>query len=162
MKKLFLVVLTAVVVRGDGVAVPLKDASGPFLVTIFTAPDPLRAGPVDVNVLVQARTTGAALVDSTLTFEIQDGPDGLRSAKPGRSKNGLVQSATLDLRPGLWRLRVSVSEGGETGEVATDLHVVAAGPRLGTVWPLLSIPPAAIALFILHQTLARRRHQLVI
>ena len=41
-------------VWADGGTLRTRQQAGPFIVSIFTAPEPLRAGPVDVSVLVQS------------------------------------------------------------------------------------------------------------
>ena len=42
----------------DGGTVRLSEEQGRYRITVFTAPAPLRAGPVDVSVLVQEAATG--------------------------------------------------------------------------------------------------------
>jgi hypothetical protein len=39
----------------DGGTVLSRQESGPFVITVFAAPVPIRAGPIDVTVLVQRR-----------------------------------------------------------------------------------------------------------
>src|SRR5947199_7831416 len=56
--KVFIVVSSFILhpsalLRADGGAVRLREQAGAYQVTVFTSPTPLRAGPVDVSVLVQ-------------------------------------------------------------------------------------------------------------
>ena len=44
--------------RGDGGTVRLSRCEGGLRITVFTAPTPFRAGPVDISVLVQDAVTG--------------------------------------------------------------------------------------------------------
>ena len=44
--------------RGDGGTVRLSRCEGGYRITVFTAPTPFRAGPVDISVLVQDAATG--------------------------------------------------------------------------------------------------------
>jgi hypothetical protein len=151
------VMLAPVIARGDGGVVRLREPSGTFLVTVFTAADPLRAGPIDASVLVQDRQTGAVILDATVKLEIQpvsgSSPDFLTFAKSEQATNKLLKAARIDLPAGSWILRVSVSQGHQAAAFATDLKVVAAKPRASGIWPLLIIPPFAIGLFALHQML---------
>ena len=44
--------------RADGGTIRLSEQKGNYRITVFTAPTPLRAGPVDISVLVQEAATG--------------------------------------------------------------------------------------------------------
>src|SRR5580704_11488590 len=46
--------------RADGGVIRLFEAKGPYIVTIFTASEPVQASPVDVSVMVQRRDSGEA------------------------------------------------------------------------------------------------------
>ena len=52
--------------RADGGVVRLREAKGPFLVTVFTAAEPVQDGLGDVSVLVQRRDSGDAILDATV------------------------------------------------------------------------------------------------
>jgi hypothetical protein len=125
--------------HADGGAVHLREASGPFVVTVFTAPEVPRAGPIDTSVLVQDRDTGAVILDTTVNLELQPiggtDPSSSIRARLGQAKNRLLQTVTIDVpAPGWW-----------------------AAPRLATFWPFLILPPLAVGLFALHQTLRHSR-----
>jgi len=148
----------AAVALGDGGRVRLQADAGPFAVTIFTAPEPLAAGPADVSVLVQDRTTGEVLPDASVEIVLA-GPGGgartIRAAGPGT--NRLLRAAALSFdRAGSWGLEVVVRRGIETGRVACPLPVGPPGSPLGGVWPFLAFPPAAIGLFALRGAIRRR------
>jgi hypothetical protein len=145
--------------HADGGAVCLREVSGAFLVTVFVAPQPIQVGPIDVSVLVQDRQTGAVILDAKVDLAIRrvdgGGPEFLAHATREQSTNKLLQSGRIGLpTSGSWGLRVSVSHGGEESVFATILPVSPAASRLAAVWPLLFLPPFAIALFALHQTLS--------
>jgi hypothetical protein len=129
--------------NADGGAVQLREASGPFVVTVFAAPEPLRVGRIDTSVLVQDRETGRVILDATGATHVQ-------------ARNKLLQAATVDVpAPGWWTIQVFVCRGREEVVLATRLLIMPAAPRLTTIWPFLFIPPLAIGLFALHQTLRR-------
>jgi hypothetical protein len=146
----------------DGGRVCLRETSGVFLVTVFVAPQPLQAGPIDTSVLVQDRETGAVLLDAMVDLAIQrdDGSShpSLTRATRGQATNKLLQSSTIALpAPGRWALRVSVSRGQKEAAFTTILQVAPAASRLAAIWPLLLLPPLGIALFALHQAIRNTR-----
>jgi len=59
----------------DGGTLRLRQDTGPFMVSVFTAPQPLRAGPADVSVLVQDRASTEVLLDAEVTLTLRP-PDG--------------------------------------------------------------------------------------
>jgi len=159
-KVLMSMMLAPLAVQADGGAVCLHEASGPFLVTVFVSPYPLRAGPADISVLVQDRETSEVVLDPTIKLAIHplsaNGSHLLTQARRELATNRLLQSARLDLpAPGLWVLNVSVSRGREEAVLSTTLQVAPETSRLAVVWPLLLFPPLAIGLFAIHQVLKR-------
>lgn len=55
----------------DGGVLVLDGADGPFLITVFAAPAPLRAGPVDLDVLVRDARTGQPILDAEVRLELE-------------------------------------------------------------------------------------------
>jgi hypothetical protein len=158
--KTILALILNVIAYADGGAVHLREASGPFLVTFFAAPAALRAGPIDASVLVQDRKTGAVILDATVNLELQpiaNRPFPIR-ATLSQAKNKLLQAVTIDVpAPGWWAVKIFVRRDREEAVLATKLFVMPAAPRLASFWPLLILPPFAIGLFALHQTLRHSR-----
>ena len=151
--------------HADGGAVCLREASGVFLVTVFVKPEPAQAGPIDTSVLVQDRRTGAVILDAKVDLAVRrasgEGPEFLTHATYEQSTNKVLQSASLDLpTAGSWALRVFVSRGREESVFAANLPVSPAAPRLAAFWPLLLLPPVAVALFALHQALLIRTRRM--
>jgi hypothetical protein len=144
------------VALADGGAVCLHEASGPFLVTVFVSPSPLRAGPIDTSVLVQDQQTGAVILDAAIKLVVQplsaEGPRELAEATHEHATNKLLQAATLNLQEsGWWVLNVVVSRGREEAVLATKLEVAPAMHGLAVIWPFVLIPFFAIGLFAIHQ-----------
>jgi hypothetical protein len=156
------VVLAPLVTYADGGTVLMREASGPFLVTVFAAPETPRVGLIDTSVLVQDRKTGMVILDTTVSLELQPIPDtnpplSIR-APLGQAKNKLLQAVTIDVPvPGWWAVRIFVRRDREEVVLATKFLIMTAAPRLATVWPFLILPPLAIGLFALHQTLRNSR-----
>jgi hypothetical protein len=157
---LLMIVMAPLAAHADGGIVQLREASGPFVVTVFTAPETLRAGPIDTSVLVQERESGRVILDATVSLAFQPvagaGQRFQARATHVQARNKLLQAATIDIPAGgWWDVQISVSRGGAQGVVATKVLVLPAAPRLAAIWPLLILPPVAIGLFALHQTLRR-------
>jgi hypothetical protein len=148
--------------RGDGGAVRLSQRVGPYRVTVFTAPTPLRAGPVDVSVFVQDGAGGAALPDVTVRITLapvgRDGPALEARATHEAATNKLFQAAAFDLpAPGRWRVAVAVEGPRGRAECACEVEAEAPPPRWVELWPWFAWPAVPVVLFVLHQVLARQR-----
>jgi hypothetical protein len=157
--------LPPVAASADGGAVLLQDTSGPFVITVFTGPPPLRIGVVDVSVLVQDRHQGTPLLDADVTIQLSPPAASSGSetsitaaATHAQATNKLFYAALVELAvPGTWRLRVDVRMGRTTVEVGAPLLIASSLPTLHAIWPHLLVPPAVIVLFALHQWLIRQR-----
>jgi hypothetical protein len=148
--------------RADGGTMRLSERQGPYQITVFTAPTPMRAGPVDVSVLVLDCTNGQPIPDAEVTVRA------VRSGKPEEgvfvqatsdaATNKLLQAAIFDLpEAGQWKMEVEVkSRLGET-QVQFDLDVAEPLPRWASLWPWIGWPGLVIVFFGLHQWLVRRR-----
>ena len=69
------------VVWADGGLLRARQEAGPFIVSIFTAPEPLRAGPVEVSVLVQS-SGGGVLTDAVVDLSSSPPPDPSSGGEP--------------------------------------------------------------------------------
>src|SRR5260221_6903715 len=103
--------LAPAIVRADGGRVRLRGGSDQWMLTVFTAPEPLRVGVADVSVLAQRRDSGEALLDGevTLTLRPPEGQPFTLPATGARATNKLLHSARVDLPvAGVWALSVTV------------------------------------------------------
>lgn len=154
------VLAIAGIARADGGAVRLKQTAGPFAVTVFT-PEPLRAGPTDISVLVQSAPGGATILDAgvELTLTPPEGDAPIHAAATRElSTNKLLVAAIVDLdRPGTWNLRADIRRGDERARVEGEIEVGAAPPRWQSLWFYLALPFAVVGLFVVGQLLKRRR-----
>lgn len=117
-------VVPATPLLGNGGTVRVSNAPvGPYTVTIYTSPTPLRTGEVDVSVLAQD-SAGAVLtpvvvvdarpvsLDPDLDADVETGPVRQRATR-AQATNKLFQAAKFDLEaPGEWAFTVSVAEAG--------------------------------------------------
>jgi len=157
---LFIVVISMLGVdaHADGVAVRWRESAGAFTVTVFTSPDPIAAGPIDVSVLVQDRADGAPILDGLVTLRLASltdiGDPMLKAtATHDAATNKLLYATWVDVGAGKWALRVVIQRGDERSTLDVPLSVVPATTRLTEYWPHLLLPPLAILVFILHQCL---------
>jgi hypothetical protein len=154
-----LVVMLGGVAHADGGALRLSRASGPFVISVFTAPEPLCAGPADVSVLVQTRDGGKVVLDAAVELRLH-APDGTEQrlvATHALATNRLLSAANVALSaPGPWLLDVTARRGDAEAAVATTLDVAAATPRLAAQRPALALPAVCVALFLWRQNLRRR------
>jgi hypothetical protein len=157
----------------DGGVVIAREKVGGLDVTVFASPYPLRAGPVDVSVLVQD-AQGNAVLDAAVelgwtTSAPAASTDwlppccsmetalGKTPALRTHSQNKLLYGAILPVRSaGPSEISVAVKTPETQG--ALSIPVEAQPPRAPvlTYWPLLAFPPFAIGIFALHQRLSRR------
>ncbi len=145
---------------GDGGLVRVSEPAGPFQVTVFSSPTPLRAGPVDVSVFVQDGD-GAAVLDAAVDLRLQhaDGAAPIAvAATRAQATNKLLYAALFDLpAPGTWRVAVAVRAPAGSGSVSFTAAVAPPPPRWQTFWPWLVLAPIGTALLALHQWLVLRR-----
>ena len=147
--------------RADGGVVRLSEARGDLLLTVFTAPTPLRAGLVDVSVMVQEIAGQRPVLDASVSIVLRSQVDHTvvrAAATRAQATNKLLYAADVDLPvAGDWDLEVTVERGPTSAHVETELSAGAPVPRLLALWPYVTFPAVVIALFAVHQGLARRR-----
>lgn len=151
--------LEAAVLAADGGRVRGRQEAGPFTVTVFTAPEPLTAGPADVSVLVQDRASGEVLLDARVEVRLTaPGARESRTFVAGPGTNRLLKSAAVFLpNAGLWAFEVVVRRAADAAAVSGTMPVEAPAPRLVAIWPFVAAPPVAVALFALGVRSRRRR-----
>ena len=148
----------------DGGTVSLSERRGNYRLTVFTAPTPLRAGPVDVSVLIQDATTGEPASDVQVMMKAtwRGSPD-LAVHHPATTEaatNKLFYAATFDLpEPGWYVLEVSVTGARGEAQVHFEREAAAPLPAFLTFWPWVAWPVVVILLFSIHQFLVRRRRR---
>ena len=162
--KLSLLLLTLLTIAGpccakavaDGGQVRASEVRGEFQVTVFTSPIPLRAGPIDVSVLVQRVGSGEA-VSNAVTVEITSADPKqppLRAAATSEAATNKLLSAALFNLPaaGSWDVHVETTPPGNS-PIGVSFTMDAAPPLPAwlRVWPWFGWPFAVILLFIVHR-----------
>ncbi len=174
MRFLLLMLFPGVLLADGGVILARETLNG-LDVTVFASPIPLRAGPVDVSVLVQDAATQRALLDAEVHIawssvsssspewmppccSMEKATDKI-AATPAHSQNKLLYSAIVPVRSsGPSEFVVAVKT--ENREALLSCDVTAGPPRPPALayWPWLALPPLAAAGFAMHQRIQRRKH----
>jgi hypothetical protein len=115
----------------DGGTVRLSEQKGNYRIAVFTSPTPVRAGPVDVSVLVQDAATGKLASGVQVTIKaVRRDSAGVAFHGPATTEaatNKLYDAAVFELpEPGWYSVEVSVD--GDLGKVEVGFEVEAAEP----------------------------------
>ena len=149
----------AVAAHADGGRLQMRQAAGPFVVSLFTTPESLAVGPADVSVLVEEQGSVLLAADVIVTLTPEDASIApvVAHLSHARATNRLMEDAVVQLpRAGRWRAVVHVSDAGREASAATDLKVADHSARRGTILLFAVLPLCAIALFAWVQTEKRR------
>jgi hypothetical protein len=157
---LLLVVVPPVLANGGTVRVS-RQAVGPYLVSVFTSPTPMRTGEVDISVLVQDAGRESVLDVPVRVDAIPVGfqADSVRHpATREQATNKLFKAAKFDVRePGEWEflVRVGGDEGGSVRFVVelTDPTLL---DRPYLLAALILLPLALLAWLLLGRDEPRR------
>jgi hypothetical protein len=164
--------LAAVCCHADGGGVIARQTLNGLRVTVLASPMPLRAGPVDVSVLVQDGEK--AVLDAAVEIAWRSAPNSPPDWLPpccsmdsrteripavrAHSNNKFLYSAIVPVKSaGPSELVIDVSSGGREASLRCSVEVRRALPPALAFWPWLLFPPVAIAGFALHQSLVRSR-----
>ena len=145
--------------HADGGTLQFKKSAGPFSITVFTTPSPLRSGPVDISLIIQS-SDNQPLLDCVTEVQLRkEGEVSIRSeATHGAAQNKLFYAAQVRIpKAGVWDLEVTIRRGDDSAKVSGTITLAASKPVLLVYWRSLAIPPILISLFALNQWLKRRR-----
>ncbi len=148
--------------RADGGDMRLSRRQGDFGITVFTSPNPLRAGPVDISVLIQDARTGLPVLNAPVTVRATPlsgtGEPIVRTATSEAATNKLFRAAVFDLpSAGKWEIEVQVEGQGDSVRVRFEVDAAQAASSLPALGSWLAWPVPVILLFAVHQWLVRRR-----
>ncbi len=147
--------------RADGGVVRLREQAGGYDITVFTSPTPLRAGLVDVSVMVMDAATGQYIPATRVTVRMTARGTGdvlEYPATTAAATNKLLHAAVFQLpEPGWWDVAVAVEARHGPALLRLAVQADEPPPRWLALWLWFAWPVLAVALFGLHQTLVRRR-----
>ena len=179
-------ILTAVIVfmpcfaEGHSLGiVRLRDAQGPFVVTVFTSPELVSGRAADVSVLIQRRDSNEAVLDAIVSFVLTP-PHGLIPkrgdpicGRPGmvatlepedvpttilarreQSTNKLLYTAPINFPlTGPWGLAALVRHGADSAKFTCEIPVDSPARPLAGLVPFLALPLLLVTLFAINQWL---------
>ncbi len=147
----------------DGGTVQLQKAVGPFLVTVFSEPVPVRVGRADLSVLCQRLSDKSPVLDANVLFHLRRPGGGeivtyTLPAKHSVASNKLLYAASVDLpSPGFWQLGVDIEREHVLVSTYGNLKVLDKEPPLVTYWPYFLMLPLLVILFSVNRWLRRGR-----
>ncbi len=152
----------------DGGRLQFRKAAGPFMVTLFTTPDPLTPGRADFSVVVERAGVQGIVSDADVTFVLTP-VNGTRApitldATHGQATTRFLQAANFSLpRQGLWNIAIHVERGTESGVCSGEFRVQPPNLITNEVAWQIAVVPLMMLLFLLHQwrkrSVAERRRQ---
>ncbi len=145
--------------------VRLMEKAGPFLITVFSDPTPLRVGPVDISVMVQEGDSGRPILEAEVTVRLQQygagGSPIIAWATRQNATNKLLYSTLVDLpASGLWELQVTAQHQAQTVDVVCMVTAALPWSMPRSWWLYAVLPSAMIGGVALHQWHRRRRGEL--
>ncbi len=157
-----ILVADARIACGDGGKVQLSERRDERLITVFTAPTPLRAGRVDVSVLLQNADSKAPLPDDLITVHaypvLHRSNDISAPATTEAATNKLLKAAQLNIaEPGTWHIDVIAQDEVAEPPLGFDVEVGEPTPPWLDLVAWIAWPFVAIGLFAVHELLNFRR-----
>lgn len=144
--------------RADGGVVRAIERVGPLQISVFTSPNPLVTGPVDISVLVQDKATLAPVEESHIELAIvpRSRPHDAVTlpATSAAATNKLFRACLVELTPGWYDVRITCAAAGSRGDVRFAMEVGAPPPQRTALWPWFAWPIVPVALFGLHRLFA--------
>jgi hypothetical protein len=150
--------------QGDGGTVRLSSVAGRYRVSAFTSPAPLRAGLIDISVMVQDSLSGEPIHDAAVSLDVTSTAEPPLEihvqATREAATNKLLRSAIFELpRAGPWRVDITID--GPLGAARSSFDFVADEPmpRWHDLWLWIAFPALPIALYTLAEIRRRRRER---
>jgi len=147
----------------DGGTVRLAEHRGNYQITVLTSPTPLRAGPIDVSVLVQKAGSNELVLNGQVAIQAiprnHAGRTISQLATTEVATNKLFRAANFELPDsGWWEMEVSIE--GPLGDAHIYFEMEAAErlPKWLAMWPWFSWPGLAIVLFGASQLLVKTKN----
>jgi hypothetical protein len=155
----WLILATCQKAFADGGTIRISEKRGDYRISAFTTPNPFRAGPVEISVLVQDAATGerSSDVNVSLLVAAHQRPGEIRRypASTDAATNKLFQSSTFELpAAGSWDFEVNVEGAHSAAKVNFDMEAADRLPRWLSMWPWFSWPFLVVLLFAAHQAFA--------
>jgi hypothetical protein len=157
----FVMILAQSTAFADGGTVQLRKEAGALVITVFTSPAPLSAGPADISLLLQNRNGLEPVLDANVSLILRSAASRTEirtRATREQAQNKLLYAAPVTLtEPGQWQLAVTILRNGELTEAAGTIDVAPAPEMTASHWGYLAFPPLMIVAFVVRERLIRRK-----
>lgn len=147
----------------DGGTLQFRKPAGPFIVTVFSEPVPVRVGNADLSVMLERASDQSSVLDAKVDLHLKktDAGSVLEIAAPAthaRATNKLLYATSLTVSsPGTWQLTVEIRDKGQETSVSGPIEVSSAEPPVEEHWPLFAIVPLMLLFLVLNLWLRSRR-----
>ncbi len=147
----------------DGGTMQFRKPAGPFIITVFSEPVPVRAGVADLSVLVENVSDQSTVLDADTKLHLSKAESGrivelVAPATHARAINKLLYAASVTLpSAGTWKMTVDVKSKSGAGSASGEINVLPPEPPVLARWPLFIVVPVMILFFVLNQWLKSRR-----
>jgi hypothetical protein len=144
----------------DGGVAQFRSQAGAFVVTVFSAPVPLRVGLSDLSVMVQNADDRTDVLECDVMLHLsKPGEQEVTiAATRAQANNKLLYAAhPVFQSAGKWKVSVEIKAKGQTVRVNGEVTVLPELPPLIAYWPYFAVLPVAVALFALNQWLKATR-----
>jgi hypothetical protein len=149
----------------DGGRLVLAELQDNYRISVFTSPEPLRAGPVDISVLLQSADAAQIVADAQVYVKLTPregrGQSILAHATMDAATNKMLYAAVVEIpESGWWDVDVSGTANKQPIQARFAVEAGQPLPRWLTVWPWFCWPFGVMLLFGIHRFLvARKRAQ---
>jgi hypothetical protein len=143
----------------DGGTLQFRKQAGPFTVTLFSMPVPLRVGAADLSILVQDAQNNA-LVDGSVRVVVTKAEEREieEPATTAQATNKLLYAAQVELpRAGVWQVAIQATTGGISGTATGTIKVLPEEAPFEAFWIYFTVVPVGVLLFLLNQRLKRQQ-----
>ena len=161
-RSISLIILAAAVAFADGGVMLFRKQADPFVITAFGEPEPLRAGAVDLSVMVQNARDLTTVLDAKVNVRLKRSSGGaimevVAPATHDRATNKLLYGAHVTVpSAGVWQMSVDVNQGKIAAAASGEIHVLEAEEPAKTYWPYFAMVPAVVLLFVLNRWLKKK------
>lgn len=148
--------------RADGGRLAFSERNGNYEIAVFTSPDPLRAGPVDLSVFLQDAATHQPIANADISVVLTSRsrfPQTIRtSATSAAATNKLLRAVKFEIPdPGPWDAEIICQAEQGTVNFRFALEVKPPLPRWIAFWPWFSWPVGVAVLYGAYRLLMSRR-----
>lgn len=153
--------LSASLLYADGGRLQLHQQTGPFVVSLFTTPDPLTTDMADFSVAVERTGELGIVQDAEITLVLTDvnHPEErlVKQANHQQATSRFLEAANFSFpHSGMWHVLVIVHEGADVATCSANIIVQPRPVYQDRVWTMIALLPLALLMFVLHQRVKRR------